>query len=290
MDQTPRARRIGFHVSIEGGLPRAVDRALERGCTAVQVFCGNPRGWRLQERDDEEIQRFRAARSEADLRPLFVHSCYLINPCSQDAAVLRKSIDRLTAELDLAGRMGADGYVLHPGSHKGKGAAWGIERAAAAIGTALQAARGAPALLLEGMAGPHGPGGNFGALGRLIRRLKRACPDAAVGVAADSCHVFGAGYDLRAPAEVDRLVGEIDEAAGLAALHLLHLNDSRDQPGSGRDRHAHIGRGNIGEGGLRNLLLHPALAHLPLILESPWESVEADRRNLRVALRLVAPG
>ncbi len=283
-------RRIGFHVSVEGGLDRAVGRALERGCTALQLFAGNPRGWRLQERDAAAFARLRDARARADLAPLFVHSCYLINPCSADRGVLARSIRRLAAELEAAADMRADYYVLHPGSHKGKPPAWGIERAAQAIASALERAAADVPVLLEGTASEHGPGGDFGRLGALIERLASAVPGARVGIAVDTCHAFGAGYDFRDGSEVDRLVRDVDGAVGLDALRLLHVNDSRDAPGSRRDRHEHIGRGTIGRRGLANLLNHPALSALPLILETPWESVEADRRNLAAVRQLLRTG
>jgi len=284
-------RRIGFHVSIEGGLDRAVERALERGCTALQVFAGNPRGWQLQERDVAEFRRFRDARARADLTPLVVHSCYLINPCSTDRKVLARSVRRLAGELAAAAAMGADCYVLHPGSHKGKPPAWGVERAAQSVASALAAATagvGVP-VLLEGMASEHGPGGDFERLGAVIERISAAVPQARLGIAVDTCHAFGAGYDFRDAGEVDRLARDIDGAVGLEALRLLHVNDSRDEPGSRRDRHEHIGRGTIGRRGLANVLNHPALSTLPLILETPWESVATDRGNLRAVHHLLTP-
>lgn len=282
-------RRMGFHVSIEGGLDRAVGRALERGCTAFQVFAGNPRGWQLQKRDEADLSRFREARAQADLMPLVVHSCYLINPCSTDRAVLARSVRRLAGELEAAAAMGTDYYVLHPGSHKGKPSAWGIERAAQSIASALAEAAGAVPVLLEGMASEHGPGGDFERLGAVIERIASAVPEARLGIVVDTCHAFGAGYDFRAAAEVDRLVRDVKGTVGLEALRLLHVNDSRDAPGSRRDRHEHIGRGTIGRRGLANVLNHPALSTLPLILETPWESVGTDRRNLRAARRLLTP-
>ncbi len=283
--------RIGFHVSIEDGLPKAVGRAIERGCTAFQVFCGNPRGWRLQKRADGELARFDAERRAADLAPLFVHACYLINPCAHDRTVRRRSIRRLAAELAISHAMGADGYVLHPGSHKGRPHSWGIDRAEAVIGAAIEQAGAAPMVLLENTAGPHGPGGDFATLGELVARLARRIEGRRrtkrIGIAVDSCHAFGAGYDLREPGEVARLAEDIDRRVGVGRLRLLHVNDSRDAPGSRRDRHAHIGRGTIGRKGLRNLLTHPDLAGLPLILETPWESVAVDRRNLRAVRSLL---
>jgi deoxyribonuclease IV len=280
-------RRIGFHVSIAGGFPEAVERALERGCTCMQVFCGNPRGWGLRMPGDEEVARFKEARATAKIGPLFAHSCYLVNPCSLDEAVFRKSVERLGAELALAAALGCDSYVLHPGSHKGQPPAWGVARACDAIVSALGVAR-APRVLLETMASEHGPGGSLDTLGNLIGAVLNAAPDAALGIALDSCHAFCTGYDVRETAEVDRLAADLDRAVGLDRLGLIHVNDSRDAPGSRRDRHAHIGRGAIGAEGFRNLLNHPVFASQPLVLETPWVSVAVDRRNLRALRSLLA--
>ena len=279
-------RRMGFHVSIGGGFPAAISRALERGCSCLQVFCGNPRGWQMEGRPAEEVEAFRRARAEADLEPLFAHSCYLINPCSRDESVRRRSVRRLAEELELSAAIGADCYVLHPGSHKGRQASWGVQRAARSVVEVLGRVQAPPAVLLESMASPHGPGGELATLGELAGRVQDAAPGVCIGLAIDSCHVFAAGYDLRQAAEVDRLVNGIEKAMGLDRLRLLHVNDARDPCGSRRDRHEHIGQGQIGEDGFRNLLGHPALRRLPLILETPWESVDADRCNLAAVRRI----
>jgi deoxyribonuclease-4 len=278
---------VGFHVSIADGLPEAVDHALARGCTAFQVFCGNPRAWAFSERGEDESRCFRARRAESGLAPLVVHACYLANPCSCDAGVRARSVGRLAAELRVAAALGADHYVLHPGSHKGRSLSWGVARAVDTLGEALRRAGAAPVLLLENTASPHGPGGTPAALGALIGALGASAAAPQIGLALDSCHAFGAGYDLREPPEVDRLVRDLDDEIGLGRLELLHVNDSRDEPGSHRDRHEHIGRGMIGRAGLGNLLNHPALRGLPLILETPWESVEVDRWNLEAVLQLL---
>jgi deoxyribonuclease-4 len=280
--------RIGFHVSIEGGMSRAVGRALERRCTALQIFCGNPRGWKLDARSGEEIEAFRRARAEANLTPLFVHACYLINPSSPDQDVFERSVGRLSAELTLATAIGADYYVLHPGSQKEESVAWGISRAAEAITRALERAGTAPMVLLENTASARGPGGEFAWLGRLIERIEAGARAAQIGIAVDSCHAFGAGYDLRDAGQVDRLAADADKTTGLDRLRLLHVNDSRDAPGSRRDRHEHIGKGTIGTVGLGNFLRHPLLFGLPKILETPWVSAAVDRRNLRSVLGMMA--
>ena len=282
----PTAIRVGFHVSIAGGLPKAVAHALDRGCTTFQIFCGNPRGWRLQPRSADDLARFRDARAAAGLDPLVVHACYLINPCARDDAVFERGVRRLAAELGLSAALGADCYVIHPGSCKGMAPDWCVSRAADALVQALARARAAPRVLLENTASSHGPGGSFETLAALVERVEAAVPGRRPGIALDSCHAWAGGYDFRRRAEVERMVEDIDAAVGRGALQLVHLNDSRDACGSRRDRHAHIGRGQIGRTGLRNFLGHPALRGLPIILETPWESLKEDRRNLKAARRL----
>jgi deoxyribonuclease-4 len=280
-------RRVGFHVSIAGGLAQAVERAAERRCTAFQIFCGSPRAWKLGNPPAEDVAAFRDACRQADMRPLVVHACYLINPCSRDAAIRRRSTRRLARELRLAADLGAEHYVLHPGSHKGMPLDWGVARAANSIARAVQSAGRHPRILLESMASPHGPGGSFAGIGRVVHEVTRSEPQAKLGLAIDSCHVFAAGYDLRETAEVARLASDIDGAVGLNAVHLIHLNDARDEAGTRRDRHAHLGKGCIGLTGLGNLLHCPPLAHVPLIMETPWESLEQDLANMAVLRELL---
>jgi deoxyribonuclease-4 len=284
---SPGRRRIGFHVSIAGGLYRAAARAAERECTAFQIFCDNPRGWATSRRPREALDALRAARAAVGLSPLVVHACYLINPCASDASVFTRTVRRMAHELRTAAEIGADFYVLHPGSRKGSPASWRVQRATKAIIEAAGRAGASPPILLENMAAPHGPGGSFQQLGQLIASLLDAEPGIQAGLALDSCHAFGAGYDLRDPAGVDRLLGDVDVAVGLWRVRLLHANDARDPCGSGRDRHWHIGQGTVGAAGLRNLLAHPALVGLPIILETPWESAQTDLRNIRALRRLL---
>jgi len=281
-----RDRRIGFHVSIAGGLVRAVTRAVRIGCTTLQIFCGNPRGWRVTDRSEEESVAFRSERRGAGLEPLFVHSCYLINPCATDERVFKKSVQRLAYELRISSLLGA-AYVLHPGTSKGRPPGWRIRRAADAIREALERAACRPPIVLENTASAHGPGGDFKRLSQLAAALDESVHGHQVGICVDSCHAFACGYDLRSPAEVERMASDMDATVGLARLRLLHVNDARDECGSGRDRHQHIGEGTIGRRGVRNFLMHPALCALPIILETPWVSPERDRRNLNVVRELL---
>jgi len=288
MASKQEARRLGFHVSIAGGLHRAVGRALERECTAFQLFCDNPRGWATTARTPEEMEAFRKGRAQARLRPLAVHACYLVNPCAPDRGTFARSVRRMAHELATAAEIGAEFYILHPGSPKGRPHEWAVRRAAQAVARAAEQAGPFPCVLLENTASPHGLGRSFGALGALLDAIGARAPGLRVGVAIDSCHAFAAGYDLREQAQVERLVSEADAAFGRECVQLLHANDSRDPCGSGRDRHWHIGQGTIGSAGLGNLLCHPALKALPVILETPWESIEADLRNIRAIRSLLA--
>jgi len=273
-------RRIGFHISVGGGLRRVVRRALDRGSNALQVFCGSPVQWALPERAEGEVRAFAAERLEADLHPLVVHGCYLINPCAHDRTVRRRSIRRLADELAMAARMGADLYVLHAGSHKGRPATWGLRRAAQSLVGAWRRAgipeADSPWLLLENLATPHGPGGDMARLGELARRVSTRLPGAGVGVCIDTAHAFAAGYDLAHPAEADRLAADVEQHIGTERLRLLHVNDSAAPAGRGHDRHADIARGQIGAGGLAAVVNHPALRRLPIVMETPEATVESQ--------------
>ncbi|MBS3764821.1 MAG: deoxyribonuclease IV, partial [Planctomycetes bacterium] len=232
--------RMGFHVSISGGLPRAIERSREREATALQIFCDNPRTWKPHPRSKEKIRQFRSDRQEADLSPLIVHASYLINPASPEPDVHRKTIDRLAYELDLSAETGADYYVLHPGSRKGQSINEGIKRTARSLVLAAEKAAKHPMILLENTAGNYGPGGDFRELQAVIEKLDAADAISETGIAVDSCHAFAAGYDFRLPEEVERLINDVDRTVGRAKLRLLHANDSRDPAGSGRDRHEHL--------------------------------------------------
>ena len=267
-----------------------MERAEERQCSAVQIFCGNPRAWKMAARTKEDVRAFRENRHTADLLPLVVHACYLINPCSPDPNVYRKTVQRLGDELALSDKIGAEYYILHPGSPKDKPSEWAVDRLSQAIVAATEQADYEGTLLLENTAGHYGPGGSFETMADAMGRIRKGRPEQKLGLGLDSCHAHANGYNLTDPDEVEEMVDDIDSQIGLHALHLIHANDARDEPGTGRDRHTHIGEGTIGSEGFRNLLLHPQLNDLPLILETPWESVEKDRENLRRIRRIITSG
>jgi len=281
--------RFGAHLSIAGGVDRAVERARGLRADCLQLFVKSPSQWRFAPLEDEEVERFRAAAREAALTPLVGHASYLVNLASPDAALYEKSRRCVLEEWDRAARLGLDYLVLHPGSHTGSGAAAGLARIAEALDWLHRERPGRTArILLETTAGAGGIlCGRFEHF-RYILGTCEASPR--LGVAIDTCHLFAAGYDLRTRAAIDETLGRLDEMADLARVRVVHANDSKGDLGSGLDRHEHIGRGRLGREAFRLLVNHPALTALPFILETPKEDDKGramDPVNLR-ALRKLA--
>lgn len=269
--------RIGFHVSIYGSVDRAVDRALEIGCNTLQIFTRNPRGWTARPLRDEEVQAFIIKVEGNDVRPVFGHMPYLSNLASPKDEVYTKSVETLVTEMNRCERLGIPYLVSHPGSHLGYGVKMGLERIIKAIDEAFSVAGDRVTLLLENTAGARNSvGGSIGELQYIIEQT--TYPDR-IGICFDTCHAFAAGYDLRTEENIDEVIKEIEKTVGLNRLKLVHLNDSRGDLNSHIDRHEHIGLGKIGEKGFRNIL-RSKFASLPLILETPKNSVRSDLDNL----------
>ncbi len=280
--------RIGFHVPTEGGWDKTLRRARERRCEAVQIFVGAPVQWKAADPSEEDAARWREETARHDIRPVFVHACYLINLASPDRALRRKSIRRLATELDHAALMGALGAIMHlgsPGESADRAAV--VARVAGAIDAALEGSDGRATLILENSAGMgNAVGSSYREIGDIIDGSRY--PDR-VAVCLDSAHSFAAGYAWHEPDGLDHALTEADSAFGLARLAVVHLNDSRAAFGSRSDRHWHIGKGQIGVQSFRVIANHPLLRGLPMIMETPEASLEADLRNLRAVRRCIHP-
>jgi len=280
--------RLGFHVSISGGLRKAVAEARARKCQTIQIFSRNPRGWRLKELDLDDVAEFRAGIRAADICPVAVHLPYLPNLASENDELWRKSIAALAADLKRAAQIGAQYVVAHMGcaqtATEEQGLARmirGIDRAFRAAGTATS---GDPRLLLENTAGAGSClGSRFAQLQTVIEGVKY--PNR-LGMVLDTAHAFEAGYELRTVDGLNRTLRELDSTVGMKRLCLLHLNDSKTDFGSRADRHWHIGKGCIGKEGFRNIVNHPLLRHLPGIMETPGAGLKEDLANLRTVRRL----
>jgi deoxyribonuclease IV len=260
---------IGAHVSPAGGLPKAIERGVERGCRAIQIFNQSPRMWKPTVHSPESIAAFREAMSASPIDAVLIHAVYLLNCASEDRDIRAKSVASLAYSLRVGAEIGAAGVVLHPGSAKSGEVEAAIGRAGSAIAEALAESEGCE-LHLENTAGT---GGTLGRSIEELAALLEACGgDPRIGLCLDSCHLFASGYDIRTPAGVRVLVAGLSSAVGLERLRSLHLNDSQTGLGSNRDRHANIGAGELGEAGCSAFLSEPAFEDLPCVLETPGEA------------------
>jgi deoxyribonuclease-4 len=268
-------------------MPRAIERATELGCTAIQIFVKNANQWRGKETPEAEVQEFRAAHEGSAVGPLVAHGSYLINLAATDPAILEKSLDALADELVRCSRLGVAGLVLHPGAHLGAGEEAGIEKVAASLDAVLgDLPDVSTRVLLENTAGQ---GSCLGwRLEQLAAIRARVAEPHRVGFCLDTCHAFAAGYAIHEePGFADFLI-EVDERLGLAAVGCFHINDSVRPFGSRRDRHAHIGEGEIGLAMFERMLTEPRLQKIPMVVETdPEDEMEGHRRDLNVLRGLV---
>ncbi len=277
--------RLGFHVSISGGFSLAVQRAYELGCTCMQIFSRNPRGWTVKPLDRNDIAEFKKLREKWDIGPVFVHTNYLINLASHRPDLYEKSIEQFVIDLERTEHLGAEYLVTHLGSASSRDAAWMIERVSRALNTAAKLHPPKATILLENTAGEAGDVGyTLEQIQEVISRLDDAKN---IGVCYDTCHGFAAGYDIRTKKDVDALAKSIEKTIGLNMLKGMHLNDCLRDFNSRVDRHWHIGDGKIGLDGFKILLNHPAFKNIPKIMETPKETEEDDPRNMKTVRSLL---
>jgi deoxyribonuclease-4 len=279
--------RLGFHLSISGGLLKALDQGRRTGCECVQIFSRNPRGWKSKPLALETAAHFAQARSEAGFYPLAVHLPYLPNLASPDKVLWEKSVMSLKEEMLRADLLKAEFVVVHPGHYRSdRPLNEALERVAQAVLIGLEGyGPGGPTLLLDTTSGQKGEiGADFSELARILTLVQEAGPDCRPAVCLDTAHLWGAGYDLRG-AGLERTLERFDRTLGLERLALIHLNDSLADLGERRDRHAPVGRGRIGARAMARLVRHPDLAHLAGIMETPKVSEADDIANMTRAKR-----
>lgn len=276
--------KFGFHVSISDSIDMAVDRARELGCDAFQIFTRNPRSWATREFGEGEPEAFRAKRAEAGIDPVYGHMPYILNLASPERGVYERSVASLGTGLARCEALGIPMLVTHVGSHLGKGSELGVGRVVDALDTALGADDSGVVVLLEtGPGSRNGVGSTFEEVGLILDGVVEG---GRVGVCLDTCHVFVAGYELRTAEGLGETVDAFDGVVGLGRLGLVHLNDSVGELGSGRDRHEHLGLGEIGLGGLR-LVVNSRLGRVPMIMETPVDERRGNPGNMVVARGLV---
>lgn len=278
---------IGAHVSTAGGLQKAVERGVERGCSAIQVFNQSPRMWRPTAYTEDDLAAFRQALTNTTIEAVLIHAVYLLNCASEDREMRRKSLTSLSQSLRVGAGIGAVGVVLHPGSAKQGDVPKAIARAGKVIREALRETEGCD-LHLENTAGAGGTlGRSFEELASL---LEAAGGDTRLGICLDSCHLYASGYDIKPRRGLTDTLDRYERAVGKGRLRSLHLNDSMVALGSNRDRHAVLGRGELGASGCSSFLSEPRFAELPCVLETGREGGGVAAQDVAEARRLYKRG
>jgi deoxyribonuclease-4 len=271
--------RVGVHVSIAGSIARSVGRAKESGCDTFQIFSRNPRGWGFRDLDPGEAAAFRDNVRESGIFPPVDHMPYLPNFATGNHEIHEKSVTTLTAELVRCGILDIPYLVTHLGHHAGEGVKAGREQVIAVINQSLDDTKNDVMLLLENTAGEkNAVGSRFEDIAQVLEGIAQ---QGRVGVCLDTCHAFGAGYDLRTEGGIDATLKSLDDLIGLDRCRLIHLNDSKGSLGSGLDRHEHIGMGSLGEEGFVRILSREFFRTRPLICETPVDERRDDAGNIR---------
>ncbi len=271
--------KVGVHVSISGKLYDAVDRAVSLRCDTFQIFSRNPRGWAIKELIPSEVEEFKKRREKAGISPVIVHIPYLINLGSPEEELYHKSISAYMEDIKRAEALGAEYFVTHIGNHKGRGEDFGIKRIAEGLHQVISETKPELKILLENTAGS---GTSLGHTIEQLAHIRELVQEKEVlGLCLDTAHAFASGYNIREKEGLEELLNKIDCLFGLSKLYLIHANDSKTSLGSRVDRHADIGKGEIGEEGFRNIANHPVLSKLPFILETPKKEPGEDEKNIK---------
>ena len=274
--------QIGCHVSASGSVDKAVDNAVERNCSAFQIFTRSPRSWHAKDLTKEVIDAFKSKLkdSKIDRFAICAHMPYLPNLATPKDDAFEKSVNTLISEVERCAQLGIPYLVTHLGSHLGTGEEAGIKKLVEGLTKAGQT-KNDVIILLENTAGQkNSVGSDFKQLGEIFKQLK---PGKKFGVCLDTCHAFVAGYDLRTADKVKETFKEFDKHVGIENLKILHLNDARGEIGCNLDRHYHLGLGGIGEEGITSVVKFANKKKIPIILETPIDDDRDDFENVKIA-------
>jgi deoxyribonuclease IV len=279
--------KFGAHESIEGGVFNAITRGQKATCDTIQMFNKSNNQWRAKKLEPAELDKFFAAIEETGITVTCSHSSYLINLASPDPALNNKSYDGFKEEIERCNLLKIPNLVIHPGSHVGSGEEAGIKAIVANLNRVLGEVKdNSVTVCLETTAGQ---GSNLGSTFEQIAQMIQGVEDQAhIGVCMDTCHIFAAGYPIIEPSEYAATMKKFDSVVGLDKLRVMHINDSKKGLGSKVDRHEHIGKGEIGLEGFRNIVNDKRLNKIPMVLETPKEEeLLEDIENLRILRGLV---
>ena len=274
--------QIGCHVSASGSIDKSIDNAVERNCSAFQIFTRSPRSWHAKDLTKDVIEAFKSKLkdSKIDRFAICAHMPYLPNLATPKDDAFEKSVNTLISEVERCAQLGIPYLVTHLGSHLGTGEEAGIKKLVEGLTKAGQT-KNDVIILLENTAGQkNSVGSDFKQLGEIFKQLK---PVKKFGVCLDTCHAFVAGYDLRTVDKVKETFKEFDKHIGIKNLKILHLNDARGEMGCNLDRHYHLGLGGIGEEGITSVVKFANKKKIPIILETPIDDDRDDFENVKIA-------
>ncbi len=268
---------------ISRGFPAVPKETVEIGGNAFQIFPHNARQWRARLPDRATANQFKRNMKKYSIsyEAAFCHSGYLVNLASPKEDVWKRSIDLLEKEIRICAALGIRYLNIHPGSHLGEGEEKGIDLIAKGLDEVFRRTEGLDVMILLENVAPKGSaiGYKYEQMKKIIERT--SFPER-IGVTYDTCHGFDAGYDIRTPEGVRKLLEEIDEMVGLERLKMIHLNDSKHPLGAAKDRHESIGLGYIGREGFKNFLSFDEIRRVPWILETPGGNEEHAQDIKRV--------
>ena len=258
------------------------DEIKEIGGTCGQIFTHSPRTWRFPDVDQEEAEKFKSIYKTKEIWPILIHESYLTNLATPKPDTYRKSMAVMEKEVRTAALLGIEYIKIHPGSHLGQGEQNGLDQIAESL-SQLKPLMDGITILLETTAGKGTD------LGYTFEQLQYIREKTVIetGICLDTCHVYAAGYDIATPEGLEKTIEDFDTIIGLPQLKAVQLNDSKHPFKSRKDEHAHIGMGEIGEEGFCIFLNYPKIRDLPLILETPADSVRGHKENIETVKALV---
>ena len=278
--------KIGAHVSTAGGADKAIDRAVDFGAEAIQIFASSPRAWRFRAQKDDEIASFREKTESTGVAPAFVHGSYLVN-MGGPGELLEKSVGSLIEQMNAASRLGAAGVIFHLGSHKGAGLDAVFAQVVSGLKAVMDSAPDDVWLVIENSAGMGSHiGSSFGEIGEIMKAV--GSPN--IMVCLDTQHSIAAGYNIADPKGIEAATAEFEAEIGLSRLVAVHANDSKTELGSGVDRHENIGEGSIGADGFRTIMGHPAFREVPFLLEVPGQEGKGPDKDNVDRLKAIRDG
>ncbi|MCM8785638.1 MAG: deoxyribonuclease IV [Candidatus Omnitrophica bacterium] len=268
--------QIGAHLWIGEGLEKVIEFCEYLKSNCFQIFLSNPRSWKRKIRKEQEIEKFKQGIKKRKIKPVVIHMPYILNIAESDIKEKKKIINLLEKELEESEKMNADFYVIHPGFHKGQGEKKGIENV---IDLLKSLSKSNIKILVENTSGQGTSlGYKFEHFYTIFEKI-----DKNLGICFDTAHAFQSGYNLK---KFDEVKKDIEKFIPLSYILLIHANDSKTALNSKKDRHEHIGKGEIGIKGFEQIIKDDYFGNLPFIIETPKVSLKEDRRNIEIIKKI----